>query len=276
MTGKRDGNTACRHRARGLKKTAVLCGIIAFLLGIPVHTPAYVLQGAHVLDLMIRNLGRTARLSATHELLDPGISGDLQNMGAVETVKYMFPGRYRSRLVDGSGERVYLLNKGRSAVVENGVLSSAKPAAADTYPELFLYRSRTALVKRLAALGVDVSVSSLGRHDGRIAFVLGAGYPDETPPQLWVDKESKLPVRWIAADGTEARFAGWRKVGKARYPRRITLYEAGREVRILDVRDVRENVKFSGDLFDISRLEAEYPRATAKDVPGSGAIPARE
>ena len=36
------------------------------------------------------------------------------------------------------------------------------------------------LSERLSDLGVDISISSLGKFEGQPAFVVGAEYPDET------------------------------------------------------------------------------------------------
>ena len=75
----------------------------------------------------------------------------------------------------------------------------------DLYQNLLRSRTRSQLMKTLNGLGVETSISSLGRVEETVVFVLGAHYPDESVSQLAVDKETFLPVRLLLTDGkTEA------------------------------------------------------------------------
>ena len=147
----------------------------------------------------------------------------------------------------------------------------------DLYKDILLYRSREELVERLLDLGVDVSVSSLGRVEGEIAFVVGAVYPDESVSQIWFDRETFLPMRWIirgnggtsASDVLEIRYLTWWKSGQSRYPSRIEVYQDGNLVRVNQLKIFREDNGFSEELFDIDHLRAVYPLVPEQSlVPG--------
>jgi hypothetical protein len=129
---------------------------------------------------------------------------------------------------------------------------------------------------------VDVSVTSLGRFEDQIAFVLGANYPDESVNQLWVDKDTLLPLRLIltgdddTADSgvVEVRYLIWWKIGQTQYPSRIEFYQDDRLVRVSQAKSVEENAIFSEDLFDIEHQRLRYPMAsTPATIPESSEEP---
>ena len=165
----------------------------------------------------------------------------------------------------------------RSLTIVDGNIVPSVANRFDLYKDIFLYRTREGLADRLLQLGVDVSVSSLGRFEGEIAFVIGAVYPDESVSQIWIDRETFLPVRWIirgyggstGRDVLEVRYLNWWKSGQSRYPSRIEFYQDGKLVRVNQVKNFREGDVFSADLFDIDQLRANYPQAPAQPfVPG--------
>jgi hypothetical protein len=138
----------------------------------------------------------------------------------------------------------------------------------DLYKDLLFYHSREELVERLLQLGVDVSISSLGRFEEKIAFVIGAQYPDESVSQVWIDQDTFLPLRWIIKginpagelDTMEIRYLVWWKIGKTRYPSRIEFYQDGNLVRVNQAINFEENPTFSEELFDIDYLKTVFPR----------------
>jgi hypothetical protein len=185
-----------------------------------------------------------------------------------ESLKYLFSEAFRSDIVSESNQRIYISNQGQTVTVIDGVISDAAESQFDVYKDLLLYRSREILSERLSNLGIDISVSSLGRFDGRIALVLGAEFPDQTVPQLWIDKETFHPLGIIVFGakspyGTqtgflEIRYSNWQKVGKISYPMLIEFIQDGVTVRVIEVDDYQINPNFSKDIFDIARLKLEY------------------
>ena len=198
-----------------------------------------------------------------------------------ESLKYIFSEAFRSDIVSESNQRVYLFNQGQSITVIDGVISDDGESQFDVYKDLLLYRSREMLSERLSNLGIDISVSSLGKFDGRIALVIGAEYPDSTVPQVWLDKESFLPLRIMILDTKspysgqrsflEIRYANWQRIGKISYPMQIEFIQDGATVRAIKVDSYKINPSFSKDLFDIARLKLKYRQPIRPpDRPGDG------
>ena len=185
-----------------------------------------------------------------------------------ESLKYVFSQAFRSDIISESNQRVFVSNQGETITVIDGVISRTAESQFDVYKDLLLYRSREELSERLSNLGVDISVSSLGKFDGRLALVVGAEFPDQTVPQVWIDKDTFQPLG-ILVFGAESpysnrtgfleiRYSNWQQIGKISYPMQTEFIQDGVTVRVIEVDDYQINPNFSKDVFDIARLKLEY------------------
>ncbi len=271
------------------------------------------IQGLHLLDLMIEQLGEAKSLYVTQELtfyrvvsqteietdetqdehqaqdnagadlpadqriqLDETVSLE-EMLQLEETLRFFFPFAFRSDAKSSDSERIHVVSGDRSITIVDGSIVPAVTNRFDLYKDIFLYRTREDLAERLLQLGVDVSISSLGRFEGEIALVIGAVYPDESVSQIWIDRDTFLPTRWIIrgngessnSDILEVRYLTWWKSGQVRYPSRIEFYQDGKLVRVNQTKSFREGDEFSEDLFDIDNLRSIYPLAPEQPlVPG--------
>jgi hypothetical protein len=287
-----------------------MCNLLLIAVLIVGATPAssYVLQGRHVLDLMIERLGPANSLFVSEKLIvyrlpadaaeddisatpatgestaiNPAVvvpefsSPESTEPEALEmdgTLRYIFSRAFRSDIRSSDSERIRVAVGGRTLTVIDGRIVSDAPNRFDSFKEVLLHRTRARLGDSLLGLGVDISISSLGRFDDRVAFVLGAYYPDDDANQLWVDKDSLLPMRLILRDTgiagssekAEIRYLTWWKIGETQYPSRIEFYQDDNLVRVSQAKNFEENPTFSGELFDIDYLQTVYPRATLQPV----------
>lgn len=266
------------------------CFLLILVTAFGAH--AYVLPAPHVLDLMIETLGsaRAVEISQKNILLEPSViatpcgENDVdcseqndadqnqtvegvkppQPQAIPETVRYIFPKAFRSDISAPTLGRTHIYAAGRSATVVDGAVSSEPESYFDFYMHLLLHRSRPSFNARLAERGINTEVSSIGRFEGRIAFVLGAEYPDISPPQVWIDKETLLPLRWIvqgAAPGGDAaqfeiRYLEWRKTERFWYPDHIEFVRNGTPVRLIQVENVILNPELNRELFSLEGLLA--------------------
>jgi hypothetical protein len=80
----------------------------------------------------------------------------------------------------------------------------------------------------LGRRGVVLGEATLGRFEGRIAYVLG-GRARDAGPLLYVEKEPLRPLRLVATDGgvlLDTRFLGWGSpVGGDWFPRAVEVHE---------------------------------------------------
>jgi outer membrane lipoprotein-sorting protein len=250
-----------------LKKNIIFFISIAVLLWFFVPANAYVLQGPHLVELMTRNMGTTKSLFVSQKLVLYDDSFKEGSIELKETIKYLFPEKFRSDIVSKNSKRIYVVSKGTSLTVIDGKTAAGHENLFDRYKDIILYNSRSALLERLVKLGIDVSVSSLGRFKNNPAYVLGAQYPDESVSQLWLNKETFRPFRWIInikkpgghLDSLEVRYFKWQKIRKIWYPMHIEFYQDDRLIRMLEADEIKVDPPFPAGLFDINRLKSTYP-----------------
>jgi len=235
---------------------------------------AYVLPGPFLLKLMIQNLGIADRLLVTQKLV---LNDDNPNMSAdelSETLKFVFPKTFRSDIVSENIQRIRILSDKSVFTVIDGKISDEPENSYDHYKDLILFRSREILQERLSNLGVDVKITSIGRFKGDPAYVLGAQYPDETSPQVWLDKKTFLPFRWIMTSNVtqnlEVLYLDWKKLNQTWYPMRIEFFSNGNLVREINVQDIEVNPSFQADLFDIQQLKSLYPQGAPAEPKNGG------
>lgn len=252
------------------KIIVIFLGFIIFgWSGTPVK--AYVLPGPYVLELMTRKLGTARKLLVYQKLiLYNSVPGDGVELG--ETLRYIFPEKFRSDIVSDNIQRILVISKDTALTVIDGKVLAERESWTDHYKDIILYRSRLLLQKRLSSLGVDVSVVSLGRFQGKIAYVIGAQYPDESVPQVWIEKETFRPIRWLITgkndplyastgsykDCLEVRYYDWQQAEKIWYPMSIEFYQNDILIRRIKVDQLTTNPSFSEDLFDIRLLRSLY------------------
>jgi len=247
---------------------------ITVLLWFLVPANAYVLQGPHLLELMIKNIGTTKSLFVSQKLVFYDDSFQGGSIELKETLKYIFPEKFRSDIVSKNSKRIHVVSKGRSLTVIDGKTVAGHETLFDRYKDIILYNSRSALLQRLAHLGINVSVSSLGRFQNKPVYVLGAQYPDESVSQVWLNKDTFRPFRWLInskkaggrpdgrIDTLEVRYFRWRKISKIWYPMHIEFYQDDNLIRMIEVDEIKVAPGFSAALFDINRLKSTYPKDT--------------
>jgi outer membrane lipoprotein-sorting protein len=231
---------------------------------------AYVLPGPYLLKLMTQNLGTADRFLVTQKLILYDDNPDNDAGELIETVNFKSPKTFRSDIVSENIQRIRILTDGIVFTVMDGKYSDIPENFYDRYKDLILYRSREILQKQLFNLGVNINVTSLGRFQDTQAYVLGAQYPDETLPQVWLDKKTLLPFRWIITSSStqnlEILYSDWKKLDQIWYPMRIDFFSNGNLIREIHVQDIKVNPSFRADLFDIQQLKSRYPKAAPAEL----------
>lgn len=238
--------------------------IMSAFVASPVYS--YVPDGSHLVYLMCGKLHPPKTLKVFQTLVLPDETGQVT---LEETLYYGFTDKFRSDVTGiDNHKRIFVLSP-EGAVIVSGqaVVSEAEPVVY-AYKDLLLYRDFGLTREKLKSCGIDVETSSLGRFDGRVAYVVGAAYPDLSVPQLWIDKTSFRPTRLILkyaegaekkAETVEVRYRHWRKFQKYWYPMRIEIFVDDRLDRFMEVTKTDVNPVFSTDLFSVEKLKASYP-----------------
>ena len=234
---------------------------------------SHVLEGPHVLELMTRNLAgaKTLRVDQQVTLIDSATPE--QELVIRETLSYFFPDRFRSDTRNAQIERIFVQSGRETITIVDGYRTDDPESRFDRYKDLLLYRSRYALHKMLLSSNVDTGTTSLGIFEGRVVYVIGADYPDESVSQVWVDKESLLPVRWInvSSDEPDERieflYRDWQKKDNLWYPARVETQHQGRLIRRIDAIGLAVDADLHGDLFDIAQLMRNFPSEESVATP---------
>ncbi|MEJ2640078.1 MAG: hypothetical protein P8010_10920 [Desulfosarcinaceae bacterium] len=200
----------------------------------------------------------------------------------MEELTYQLPGGFRAEIRSEAIHRLYLEVGGEALLLVDGRLDPKGGGWFEEFKDLFLFTRRLALHRHLAVKGVDLAVASLGLWEERPVYVLGARFPDAAPNQIWVDKETLLPLRWLwqtapdkrGGSGVagapretrtfEIRYDRWQLFGKRRYPLRVRFFENHELVRTLFAEAVSVNPEVDASLMDLAALrETALPPAEA-------------
>ena len=223
---------------------------------------AYVLGGPHILDLAAKAMGRLPPLKIDQKLLIYPQTPDTFPTALDETVIYLMPRRFRSDIVSDQINRVFLEIGDQSLTVMDGRMVTVQDPF-DLYQRLLRARTRSQLMKTLATLGVQTAISSLGRIDETVVFVIGAHYPDESVCQLAVDKETFLPLRLLLTDKDiddpgqrlEIFYHNWQKVQDGWFPTQVVFSIGDTLVREIRVVQIRVNPSIPAELMDMEALK---------------------
>jgi outer membrane lipoprotein-sorting protein len=252
-----------------LNKSLVIFLGVAIMTCLYAPTNAYVLPGPYILKLMTQNLGKAKSLLISQTLVIYDDTLQKSGIEVSETLRYVFPEMFRSDTLSKHIHRIHVLSKGKALTVIDGKVADESDYRYDRYKNILLFKPEKMLQDQLSLSGLDVTVSSLGRFQGKPAYVLGAQYPDETTDQVWLDKDTFRPFRWIMTSKSEqsrenrleVRYDQWQKVQNAWYPMRIEFFMAGILVREIHVQKIKVNPSFSKKLFDIKHLKSLYPQS---------------
>ena len=234
---------------------------------------AYVLEGPHVIEMMVKKLKGASTLRVRQQVVieDPMVSP--LPITVAENLYYHYPDRFRSETLHNDTQRILVTTPGQVITVIDNAIASNEEGRFDRYKDLLLYHSRKLLHKALVTRGVDVGKTSLGRWDDQLVYVIGAQYPDESVSQVWVDKERFLPLRWInifpgpfeldKPERLEFVYRNWQKQGGVWYPHQIETYHNQQRVRMAQVMEVRSNETLQTELFNIAHLMTLYQHVEA-------------
>jgi len=258
-------------------KNVTLFLICLTLLLATVPAGAYVLKSGHILQLLADSLGKGKQLKIDQHLVvfDPFVENGKRVLP--ETVYYLFPARFRSDIDAPSIHRIHVAAGQAVLTVTDRRVTSETGNLFDRYKDLLMLRSRSLLEQRLADLGIDTGVSSLGRFNDTLTLIVGAQYPDESVSQVWVDKTSFRPLRWIIKTDEplvrefEIRYLHWQAVGDDWYPWKVEFYENQMLVRQIEVKRANHGKSIAPEMFDIAALKKQFSGTAGSQSPGDDA-----
>lgn len=257
-----------------LKRIWMTSVLVMLSIMLSITAQGYVLEGPHILELMVQTLSGAKTVRVEQRVVLEKEAHTEQPLAFSEILSYAFPDRFRSDTAYEDTNRIFVRSAGETLTVMNNHRVETPENRFDRYVNLLLYRSRPAVHRMLLSYDVDVETASLGRFEDRVVYVLGAQYPDESASQVWVDKESLLPLRWINAsvddpdDRFEFIYRNWQKKDNLWYPALIEVWYQKARIRQIIAIDLQVDVALPGALFDIARLMQTFPLEEATVPPG--------
>ncbi len=107
----------------------------------------------------------------------------------------------------------------------------------------------------LAAVKVNTKVDTLSRFASRVAYVLGAKESQRDRPQLWLDKETFLPLRLMVRDGSSIVDLVWRDWGSRTtgewFPAGLEVHRDGKPVELCEAVSVEASRDLPDALFQL-------------------------
>jgi len=258
----------------------ILPFLLLFMMVSAGSAQAYLLTSSQITRQMVRKLGKpvTATIEQKEIFFRNATTeeAELENLVFDEVVRLAAPDRFHAAVTAEEKKVEQLSTFNTWFRVVDGAVIEGSERAADRYRDPLQFRRESLIEKRLTSAGVDLSATSLNRHAGRIAWVMGATASDRTVrPQFWVDKETFLPMRWILFEGqgekqkVEIWYHDWFKQGNAYYPKRIEFYAEGRLFREIRVENVTAGKALSAKLFDRSTYTPKKPVEPKAEAPVS-------
>lgn len=183
-----------------------------------------------------------------------------QHAPAEDRVYLKNPERLRRVRQDEETTTVEIVREGKAARGPEGDIKRVK-STPDILPVLLMpvgasiEEMQVRMTKAVKALGIDTSVTALGRYEDRVCYIIGARAWEKNVSQLWIDKETFLPLRLVLMDNKVRRETRWLEFGSSVtadwYPRVIEILEDGVRVERAEVTKIEMNKKVPETLFEL-------------------------
>jgi hypothetical protein len=244
---------------RSILATAVLA-VVGLVTSLPAR--AYLLPTDFIVRMLIekreRVTGADLSLQLTTEVA--GIDSPVE-----ERIYVKMPERLRRVRQTEDRAEVEVQREGRWARGSEGDLKTQKGPPEDVLPLLLftagndLDKKQERILATLKTLGIDRSVVAFGRYQDQVCFIIGARSYAADASQLWIDKETFLPLRLIVTKKTDSsvskRETRWLEFGSSLtgdyFPRVIEVLQDGKRVSRSEVEKVESNTKNPETLFDV-------------------------
>ena len=175
---------------------------------------AHIDSASSILDSMI---GQRARVGL-NTLIAEGYRTDSNQEAPLRVRTLIFTDiGLRTEVGVGSETIVDLVQPGRRYQFKMGTSGTTVTQTPVLDPLFVVYGTRQSdkrarrILAKLSRAGVDTGFVRLARHEGKPTYVIGGKRGDFSTPQIWINKDLKLPVRWITKQGsniTDTRLYG--------------------------------------------------------------------
>ncbi len=246
--------------------------ILAVLILLPVRLTAYIIPTHQIVRLMVKSKPKYTALRIEQSVV---LYQDTFVGGKLEVPSLLFleaPDKARLEVSFPQERRILVSQGGQSvSLVADRIAPEDKAELRQRliFRNLILLPSTKAILRLLREEGVNTGKVALGRHKGKIAYIIGAREGEERVPQLWVEKERLFPLRFIGRviiEGVvkmiEIKYQDYRYLsGGLSYPFRVEFYTDEKLTQCFRVKEIYESPKLVKGMFDVARIRKEHPPA---------------
>jgi len=163
------------------------------------------------------------------------------------------------------GQTVEIRAEGKNLTRAPGQPEKSQKAGVDALADMVAFAppadgaiAADRLIAAFKGLGVNTEVVSYARFDARVAYLIGSKPWETDKPQVWIEKDSLLPMRVVTfqkgSDGAmtkvDLRYLGWGSpVGGLWYPQAIEVWRNDKLVRRSVTQNVERNLPVDATLF---------------------------
>ena len=239
----------------------MFCRVISFALIFTLPQPAFAyIPSAHfIIKMMMKGNQaiRDVKVEQTRITFDE--DSGREDLRVPEVLYLKSPDYYRLDRALPEKKTITICNRGETFTFVDGKRTPHVMDGTILFKDLLIKRSVDDITALLRSRNVDVDRMALGRFEGKIAYIIGAGETEAELPQLWIDKESFLPIRFImrekknnAVVTVEIRYLNYGSIaGKFQYPSNIEFYYDGKLSLRYHAQEVRINIAIPDRVFDI-------------------------
>jgi outer membrane lipoprotein-sorting protein len=247
------------------KLTGVL--IIFALLVISYPGVAFIPTAKQILQPILKANRETDNLNIVFKTTIFDDRYDEERIEVDEQIYIKKGGIFRSERSLAYGKEV-IINYGRKSFTMVNDVSDTDYRKIDTVlPIVFFQESIEALINDLSYLGVDTGTVAFDRIDGKVTFVIGERIGQIPCSQLWTEKETGFPVRFVGIGTSNgkrvklrAEYIDYTRVnGKIWFPNRIEFYRDDILWVVSVPVKILINEKISDSLFRIPGKESFSP-----------------
>lgn len=195
------------------------------------------------------------------------LTTDLGDKDSPCETRIYFKAPERLRLVDHclTPAKVYVQKEGKQGQGTEKALAIEKGPLKDLLPVLLAPRGgdidqqAQRIENTLRDLDIDTKIIALGRWQHVVCYIIGARAFETDKPQLWIDKETLLPLRWLRP----GEVSGQKKMLETRwsdfgssvtgdwFPKVIENFVAKERQHRLEVERIEPNKKLPETLFQL-------------------------
>ena len=245
-----------------MKKIFRPCILLALVLILPISASGYIPSAHFIIKMMLEGNGAIdhVMVEQTAIIFDEDSGGEALRVPGVLYLK--LPDGYRLDMTLPYEKKTSIYRKGEIFTIVDGEIVSRGPDRRALFKDFLIRHSVNRIMGLLRSKHVNIERTGLGRFGGKVSYIIGAGETETEFPQLWIEKDSFLPLRFVAKEKreesivtVEVRYLDYRHIDdKFRYPSTIEFYADDKLTLRYQTEKVMVNTSMPDNVFDMKKL----------------------